>query len=395
MLSNQLVQILEKRDWDSLRQIVRTNRGIIRDLTKRVYIKDGILFWRAVEAIGVAASELDKLKAGYSTELVRRYFWSLNEESGGTAWNSSEVIGCVMAYCPESCGHFNWMFSGLLEDPSLVDGVLWGLVQIVQNAPEIVEPIEERIRPFLYDSPRHRQLLAVLIYTLMQRSGLPQADKAGRDWSVPADVIASFLDKGLNDGKGSEVKLYHQGYMQIISPNQIVNPQIVYYCSYPVRIGENERSVTVASSQSGVCWLGLGSSEEEESLLLRWSEKWFSGHFLLRSVPANKMILKELEEYLAGQRTEFDIPLDLKGTPFQIKVWNELRNIPYGVTRSYEEMANLVGCHKGQRAVGMANNKNPIGIVVPCHRVIGKNGSLTGYAGGLDIKEQLLFIEKQ
>lgn len=101
----------------------------------------------------------------------------------------------------------------------------------------------------------------------------------------------------------------------------------------------------------------------------------------------------QINEYLQGKRNKFDLPLDLKGTEFQNKVWNELRNIPYGETRSYKDIAVAIGNENASRAIGMANNRNPIPIIIPCHRVIGSNGKLVGYAGGLDIKEKLLNIE--
>ena len=104
--------------------------------------------------------------------------------------------------------------------------------------------------------------------------------------------------------------------------------------------------------------------------------------------------IKQLEEYFAGKRTEFNIKLNPKGTEFQKSVWKELTNIPYGQTKSYKQVATLVGNDKASRAVGNANNKNPIAIIVPCHRVIGANKKLVGYAGGLDVKEQLLELEK-
>ncbi len=107
-----------------------------------------------------------------------------------------------------------------------------------------------------------------------------------------------------------------------------------------------------------------------------------------------KKAYTQLEEYLSGKRTEFDIEIEMIGTEFQKKVWKELLNIPYGETRSYKDIAIAIGNGKACRAVGNANNKNPIAIIVPCHRVIGSNGSMTGYAGGLDIKEKLLKIEK-
>lgn len=102
---------------------------------------------------------------------------------------------------------------------------------------------------------------------------------------------------------------------------------------------------------------------------------------------------RQLEEYFAGSRTAFDLPLAPEGTPFQQKVWQALRAIPYGKTSSYADIARAAGCPKGFRAVGMANNRNPIPIIIPCHRVIGSDGSLTGYAGGLPAKRFLLSLE--
>ena len=108
-----------------------------------------------------------------------------------------------------------------------------------------------------------------------------------------------------------------------------------------------------------------------------------------------KEAIKQLNEYLDGKRTLFDLPLEPKGTEFQKQVWNALKEIPFGETRSYGEIAKIIGNEKASRAVGMANNKNPIAIIVPCHRVIGANGKLVGYAGGLDIKEKLLKLESK
>ncbi len=103
---------------------------------------------------------------------------------------------------------------------------------------------------------------------------------------------------------------------------------------------------------------------------------------------------RQLDEYFAGKRKEFDVPTRLEGTEFQKRVWNELKNIPYGKTVTYKDIAEAVGCPKGYRAVGLANNRNPISIIYPCHRVIGSNGSLTGYGGGFDVKEKLLALER-
>lgn len=105
--------------------------------------------------------------------------------------------------------------------------------------------------------------------------------------------------------------------------------------------------------------------------------------------------IKQLEEYFCGSRRKFDLPIEMHGTDFQLKVWKTLCDIPYGETRSYKDIAQNIGNPKAVRAVGGANNKNKLMIIVPCHRVIGVNGNLIGYAGGIDIKEKLLKIEKQ
>jgi len=99
-------------------------------------------------------------------------------------------------------------------------------------------------------------------------------------------------------------------------------------------------------------------------------------------------------EYFKGKRKSFILPLTMNGTDFQMKVWNALKKIPYGKTVSYGELAAMIGNPKACRAVGMANNRNPIAIIVPCHRIIGHDGSLTGYGGGLKLKSLLLELEK-
>jgi methylated-DNA-[protein]-cysteine S-methyltransferase len=104
---------------------------------------------------------------------------------------------------------------------------------------------------------------------------------------------------------------------------------------------------------------------------------------------------EQLDEYFAGERTEFGLELELEGTDFQRRVWSALLTIPYGQTRSYGQIAEQIGAPSASRAVGLANGRNPISIIVPCHRVIGGNGKLTGYGGGIDRKRALLNLEKR
>jgi len=108
-----------------------------------------------------------------------------------------------------------------------------------------------------------------------------------------------------------------------------------------------------------------------------------------------KKAVEQLTRYARGEKITFDLKLDPQGTPFQKKVWQAMREIPYGETRSYGDLARAIGSPKAFRAVGGACNRNPIFIVQPCHRVVGTNGSLTGFFGGLDLKEKLLQFEKQ
>jgi methylated-DNA-[protein]-cysteine S-methyltransferase len=104
---------------------------------------------------------------------------------------------------------------------------------------------------------------------------------------------------------------------------------------------------------------------------------------------------RQLQAYFAGELQEFDLPVAPEGTPFQLEVWRMLREIPYGKTISYGQLARQIGNPKASRAVGLANGSNPIPIVIPCHRVIGSNGKLTGYGGGLPMKEKLLALERR
>ncbi len=111
------------------------------------------------------------------------------------------------------------------------------------------------------------------------------------------------------------------------------------------------------------------------------------------SFPIFQSVKDQFDRYFAGEAIQFDVPIAAKGTPFQQSVWHALTTIPYGETWSYAQLADAIGNPKAVRAVGLANGKNPVSVIVPCHRVIGKNGKLTGYAGGVERKQRLLAIE--
>lgn len=166
-------------------------------------------------------------------------------------------------------------------------------------------------------------------------------------------------------------------------------PQIIHYDEVQSPIGV----LVVAATEKGICNIEFGSFTQMESVMRRWAERWFAHYDFVRNPEAMESAITELQDYFDGRRQQFTVPFDLYGTSFQIDVWRALERIPYGTTCSYKDIAEQVGKPKAVRAVGGANNRNPLPIVIPCHRVIGHKGDLTGYGGGLPIKMYLLHLE--
>jgi methylated-DNA-[protein]-cysteine S-methyltransferase len=164
--------------------------------------------------------------------------------------------------------------------------------------------------------------------------------------------------------------------------------ELVYWSHYSMY---RKWDLYLAATHRGLCCLTLPN--ESFYTLNAWVSKHISGATLIEDHSKLAIYKEQLDEYFHDGRKEFTLPLDFRGTAFQLSVWNALIRIPYGETRSYSEIAEQVNSPKAVRAVGAANGKNPIPIVVPCHRVIGNNGTLTGFRGGLSIKEVLLRME--
>lgn len=149
-------------------------------------------------------------------------------------------------------------------------------------------------------------------------------------------------------------------------------------------------AISCVETPIGLCTL----VEQEEKLIRLHFGMPDMGETFKRDTPLLTEAAHQLNAYFAGQLTVFDIPIAAQGTLFQQKCWQALRQIPYGQVRTYSQQAEMIGQPAAARAVGMANHRNPLPIIIPCHRIIGANGSLTGYAGGLWRKEQLLKLEK-
>jgi len=153
-------------------------------------------------------------------------------------------------------------------------------------------------------------------------------------------------------------------------------------------------SLLVASSAQGLLAVRFIQKGGEKAALASL-RKTYPGAELVHSPQANQKALEELEAYAQGKLRSFTVPLDLQGTPFQMKVWKALCRIPFGGTKSYAAIARAVGRPEAYRAVGMASRTNPVCIVVPCHRVIGSDGDLCGFGGGLKLKRELLEHEQR
>ncbi len=153
-----------------------------------------------------------------------------------------------------------------------------------------------------------------------------------------------------------------------------------------------EWKMYIAATEKGLCFVGSQNKPFDE--VKNWAEKAFPGSILEEHTEKLQTYATQITEYLEGKRKSFSIPFDYNGTEFQVAVWKALCNIPYGETKTYSDIAQHIQKPTAVRAVGAAIGKNPVIITIPCHRVVGKDGSLTGFRGGLDMKKQLLALER-
>nr|WP_090890519.1 methylated-DNA--[protein]-cysteine S-methyltransferase [Evansella caseinilytica] len=169
----------------------------------------------------------------------------------------------------------------------------------------------------------------------------------------------------------------------------MIKRSYIHYAEMNSPIG----TLTIGKSGKGICFIEFGSLADTRANIEAWLKRRLMNVDFQKNEQELKPALQQLQQYFQGERAAFDLPLDLIGTKFQTLVWNKIREIPYGQTKSYKNIAMEIGAPKAVRAIGGANNQNPIPIIIPCHRVIGSNGSMVGYGGGLDKKEYLLRLE--
>ncbi|MFJ7738515.1 methylated-DNA--[protein]-cysteine S-methyltransferase [Lysinibacillus sp. NPDC097287] len=164
---------------------------------------------------------------------------------------------------------------------------------------------------------------------------------------------------------------------------------ILYYDTLRSKLGD----LFVVASDKGIVYIGTPDASFEEVEV--WAKKPFKNYTFEESSEKVAQYIEQLEDYFKGELREFDLPIHVKGTPFQLAVWDALKELPYGTTTSYSGIAEMIGNPKAVRAVGAAIGANPILAIIPCHRVIGKNGKMTGFRSGIPMKEFLLQLERK
>lgn len=218
---------------------------------------------------------------------------------------------------------------------------------------------------------------ATLAVELCKQHGVTCAILQSRSPSCGCGQIydGTFSGKKM-DGDGLTTRRLKQNGIFVLNIEEFTGEE--NYACYETEIG----TVVISATQTGITGLTFKEEESDKEQKIK------------KETPLIKEAYRQLKEYLQGKQKEFTLPLEPKGTEFQRKTWKALCTIPYGETRSYKQIAEQIGSPKACRAVGMANNRNPISIFIPCHRVIGSDGSLVGYGGGLSIKEALLGKEE-
>ena len=201
------------------------------------------------------------------------------------------------------------------------------------------------------------------------------------------DVTSTAFDSGYESLSG-----FHAAFKSVagVSPSQVKNRELITIAKLSTPLGP----MYAGASERGLCFLEFTDRKMIDHQIEQMQQR-MKARFIQATTPVLTEVESQLEEYFDGKRQDFEIPLDITGTAFQVKAWQALQQIPYGETRSYQQQAVQIGNTRAVRAVASANAKNHIAIIIPCHRVIAKNGGLAGFGGGVWRKKYLLNLEKQ
>ncbi|HEY2493857.1 MAG TPA: tRNA epoxyqueuosine(34) reductase QueG [Paenibacillus sp.] len=317
----------------------------------------------------------------------------------------NRLYGCdtCQIVCPKNRGK-NWDHHTVLApDPELAKPLLLPILDLTNR--EFREKFGQTAAAWRGKKPMQRNAIIALgnfkDKTAVPRLGEillqdPRPEMRGTAaWAlgrIGGEEALNILDKSIATEQDNQVQEKLLQAKDKLQPQVIEEPSIsetIYYDEVLTPIG----TLTVCMSEKGLCLIEFGAFAVKEAVIQQWSRTWADGIPFVHNEEKLALAKEQLKQYFAGERKTFTLPLDMRGTSFQLQVWGSLADIPYGETLSYEQLAILIERPKAIRAVGGANNKNPVPIVVPCHRVNGDNGSLVGYGGGLEIKRQLLSLE--
>lgn len=270
----------------------------------------------------------------------------------------------------------------LLKDPrpELRGTAAWALGRI--GGEEALDNLEKSMKS--EQEPKVRNMLQQALNKLQPETKVgAETDK--QEGSKHFTTVEEVQNERVQDK--SAVSNAPKGAESVTAP--AVKNDLLYYDELHTPIGP----LTIVASDLGVCLIEFGAFTVKEAVLQQWSRTWAEGAGYERNEERLAHVTSQLKQYFEGTLREFTVPLDMRGTQFQLQVWEALKQIPVGEIRSYKDIADAIGRPKAVRAVGGANNKNPVPIIVPCHRVVGMDGRLVGYGGGLEIKRYLLTLE--
>lgn len=271
----------------------------------------------------------------------------------------------------------------LLKDPrpELRGTAAWALGRI--GGEEALNNLEKSMK-----SEGDSQVRNMLQQALNKLKSEPNENESSAGAQAAADDNSNKVSDSSNGGTKAQPE---SPVIQGVEPMAIPEggPEMLYYDELQSPIGP----LTVCATEKGLCLIEFGSFYVKEAVIQQWSRTWAGNGGYQRDEARLAPAITQLKQYFAGELKAFDVQLDMRGTSFQLQVWEALKSIPYGNVCSYKDVAESIGRPKAVRAVGGANNKNPVPIVVPCHRVIGTDGTLIGYAGGPEIKRILLTLE--